>query len=142
MSFSPHLLEWGAHKPEEAVSKESWWKALLNTPSPLPTWLHCPSSFCLEDFLRWRWSEQRQSSGWRWGKAMFITGSDGKKMEEQEGWSNGQGRRRIGRDARSRRRTQNQGRGGAGMLMGSLVLGVVGRNSIVERGGGRSLSQR
>jgi hypothetical protein len=30
---------------------------------------------------------------------------------------------------RSRRRTQNQGRGGAGMAMRSLVLGIVGRNS-------------
>jgi hypothetical protein len=67
---------------------------------------------------------------------MFVTGCDGKKMGEREGWSNGQGRRRNGQEARSRRRMQNQGRGGAGMLMGSLVLGVVGRNLLVERGGG------
>jgi hypothetical protein len=71
---------------------------------------------------------------------MFVTGCNGKKMEEQEQWFNGQGRRRNGQDARSRRRTQNQGRGGAGMLMGSLVLGIVGRNSLVERGGGQLLS--
>ncbi len=55
--------------------------------------------------------------------------------------NDGQGRRRNGRDVRSRRRTQNQGRGGAGMAMGSLVLGVVGRNSLVERGGGRLRSR-
>jgi hypothetical protein len=73
---------------------------------------------------------------------MFVTGCDRKKMEEQEGWSNGQGRRRNGRDARSRRRMQNQGRGGAGMSMGSLVLGVVGRNLLVKKGGGQSLSRR
>jgi hypothetical protein len=66
---------------------------------------------------------------------MFVMGSNGKKMEEQEQWSDGQGRRRNGRDARSRRRTQNQGRGEAGMSMGSLVLGVIGRNLLVERGG-------
>jgi hypothetical protein len=142
VSILPHLLEWGTHEPEEAVSKESWWKALLNTPSPLPAWLRCPSSFCLGDFLRWRWSEQRQLSGWRWGKDMFVTGCNGKKMEEQEQWSDGQGRRRNGRDARSRRRTQNQGRGGAEMLMGSLMLGVIGRNLLVERGGGQSLSRQ
>jgi hypothetical protein len=34
------------------------------------------------------------------------------------------------------------GRGGVGMAMGSLVLGVVGRNLLVERGGGRLQSQR
>jgi hypothetical protein len=67
---------------------------------------------------------------------MFVMGCDRKKMEERERWSNGQGRRRNGRDARSRRRRQNQGRGGVGMLMGSLVLGVVGRNLLMERGGG------
>jgi hypothetical protein len=72
---------------------------------------------------------------------MFVLNCNGKKMEEQERWSSGQGRRRNGRDARSRRRMQNQGRGGAGMLMGSLVLGIVGRNSLMERGGGRSLSR-
>jgi hypothetical protein len=66
---------------------------------------------------------------------MFVTGCNKKKMEEQERWSDGQGRRRNGRDVRSRRRMQNQGRGGAGMLMGSLVLGIVGRNLLVERGG-------
>ncbi len=141
MSIPPHLLEWGAHKPEEAVSKESWRKALLNTPSPLLAWLRCPSSFCLGDFLWWRWSEQRQLLGWRWGKEMFITCCNGKKMEEREQWSDGQGRGRNGRDTRSRRRTQNQGRGGAGMLMGSLVLCVVGRNLLVERGGGQLLSR-
>jgi hypothetical protein len=47
VSILLHLLEWGAHKPEEAVSKESWQKALLNTPLPLPAWLRCPSSFCV-----------------------------------------------------------------------------------------------
>jgi hypothetical protein len=73
---------------------------------------------------------------------MFIRGSDGKKMEEQERWSDGQGRRRNGRDARSRKRLQNQGRGGAGKLMGSLMLGVVRRNLLVERSGGRSLLRR
>jgi hypothetical protein len=104
--------------------------------------LRCPSSFCLGDFLRWRWSEQRQSSGWRWGKAMFVKGCNGKKMEEQERWSNRQGRRRNGRDVRSRRRMRDKGRGGVGMSMGSLVLGIVGRNSLVERGGGRSLSRQ
>ncbi len=52
--------------------------------------------------------------------------------------NNGQGRRRNGQDARSRRRTQNQERGGAGMVMGSLVLGNVGRNLLVERGGRQS----
>jgi hypothetical protein len=67
---------------------------------------------------------------------MFVMGCDGKKMKEQEEWSNGQGRRRNGQDTRSRRRTQNQRRGGAGILMGSLVLGVVRRNLLVERGGG------
>jgi hypothetical protein len=92
--------------------------------------------------LQWRWSEQQQSSGWQWGKEMFIMGCDGKKMEEQEQWSNEQGRRRNGQDARSRRRMQNQGRGGAGMLMGSLVPGVVGRNLLVERGSGQSLLRR
>ncbi len=142
MSILPHLLEWDAHKPEEAVSKESWRKALLNTPSLLPAWLRCPSSFCLGDFLRWRWSEQQQLSGLRWGKEMFVTGSNSKKMEEWEGWSDWQGRRRNGQDARSRRRTQNQGRGGVGMLIGSLVLSIVGRNSLLERGGGRLLSGR
>jgi hypothetical protein len=64
--------------------EESWQKALLNTPSPFLAWLHCPSSFCLEDFLQWRWSEQWQLLRWQWGKEMFVTGSDGKKMEEQE----------------------------------------------------------
>jgi hypothetical protein len=73
---------------------------------------------------------------------MFVTGCDGKKMEERERWSDGQGRRRNGQDVRSRRRTQNQGRGGVGMSMGSLVLGVVGRNSLIEKGGGRLLSRR
>jgi hypothetical protein len=53
-------------------------------------------------------------------------GSNGKKMEEQERWSDGQGRRRNGQDARSRRRTQNQGRGGAGISMGSLGLASLG----------------
>jgi hypothetical protein len=56
--------------------------------------------------------------------------------------NDGQGRRRNGRDARSRRRTQNQGRGGVGMAMGSLVLGVVGRNLLMEKGGGRLRSRR
>ncbi len=79
MSIPPHLLEWGAHKPEEAVSKESWRKALLNTPSPLPAWLRCPSFFCLGDFLQWRWSEQRQSSGWRWGKEMLSRAATGRR---------------------------------------------------------------
>ncbi len=142
MSIPPHLLEWGAHEPKEAVSKESWRKALLNNPLPLLEWLHCPSSFCLGDFLQWRWSEQRQLSRWLWGKEIFFMGCNGKKMEEREQWSDGQGRRRNKRDARSRRRMQNQGRGGAGMLMGSLLLGVAGRNSLVERGGGRSLLRR
>jgi hypothetical protein len=73
---------------------------------------------------------------------MFLMGCNGKKMEEREQWSDGQGRRRNGQDARSRRRTQNQGRGGAGMLMGSLMLGVIGRNLLVERGGGQSLLRR
>jgi hypothetical protein len=73
---------------------------------------------------------------------MFVTGCDGKKMEEREQWSDGQGRRRNGRDGRSRKRTQNQGGGGAEMSMGSLVLGLVGRNLLVERGGGRSLSRQ
>jgi hypothetical protein len=73
---------------------------------------------------------------------MFVTGCNGKKMEEQEQWSDGQGRRRNGRDVRSRRRTQNQERGGAGMSMGSLVLGVVRRNLLMERGGGQWLSWR
>jgi hypothetical protein len=26
-------------------------------------------------------------SEWQWGKEMFILGSDGKKMEEQERWA-------------------------------------------------------
>ncbi len=58
--------------------------------------------------------------------------------------NDGQGRRRDGREARSRSRTRNQGRGGAGMAMamGSLLLDVVGSNSVVERGGGRSRSRR
>ncbi len=68
-------------------------------------------------------------------------GCDGKKIEERGQWSDGHGRRRNGRDTRSRRRTQNLERGGAGMSMGSLVLGVVGRNLLVERGGGQSLSR-
>ena len=114
MSIPLHLLEWGAHKPEEAVSKESLRKALLNTPLPLPAWLRFPSSFCLGDFLRWRWSEQRQSSKWRWGKEMFITGCDEKKMEERERWSDGQGRRRNGQDARSRWGRKIKGEEGRG----------------------------
>ncbi len=132
----------GAHQPIEAVSTESWRKALLNTPLPMPAWLHCPSSFSLVDFLWWRWSEQQQLMGWRWGKEMFVTGCNGKKMEERKRWSNVQGRRRNGQDTRSRRRVQYQGRGGAGMSMGSLVLGVVRKNSLVERGGRRLLSRR
>jgi hypothetical protein len=63
-------------------------------------------------------------------------------MVEQERWSDGKGRRRNGQVAKSRRRRQDQGRRGAGMLMGSLVLGVVGRNLLVERGGRRLLSWR
>jgi hypothetical protein len=70
---------------------------------------------------------------------MFVMGCNGKKMEERERWSNGQGRKRNGQDARSRRRTQNQGRGEAGTLMGGLMLGVVGRNLLMERGRGRLL---
>jgi hypothetical protein len=73
---------------------------------------------------------------------MFVMGCNGKKMEKREQWSNGLGRRRSGQDARSRRRMQNQGRGGAGMLMGSLVLGIVRGNSLMERGSGQSLSRR
>jgi hypothetical protein len=68
---------------------------------------------------------------------MFVMGCNGKKMEEREQWSNGQGRRRNGRDTRSRRRMQNQGRGGAGMSMGSLVFIDIGRNLLMERGGRR-----
>jgi hypothetical protein len=59
---------------------------------------------------------------------MFITSCVGKKMEEQEQCSDGQGRRRNGQDTRIRKRTHNQGRGGVAMLMGSLVLGIIGRN--------------
>ncbi len=70
---------------------------------------------------------------------MFVTGCNRKKMEEREQWSDGQERRRNGQDARSRRRMQNQGRRGVVMLMGSLVLGVVGMNSLVERGRGHLL---
>ncbi len=56
--------------------------------------------------------------------------------------NNGQGRRRNRQDVRSRRRTQNQWRGGVGMAMGSLVLNIVGRNLLVERGGGKLQSER
>jgi hypothetical protein len=70
---------------------------------------------------------------------MFVMGCNGKRMEEREQWSNGQGRRRNGQDTRSRRRMKNQGRGGAGMLMESLMLGVIGRNLLGERGGGQLL---
>jgi hypothetical protein len=51
-----------------------------------PAWLRCPSS-CLGVFLQWRWSYPWQSLGWRWGKEMFVTGSNGKKMEEREQWA-------------------------------------------------------
>jgi hypothetical protein len=70
---------------------------------------------------------------------MFVMGYNGNKMEERGQWSDGQGRSRNGREVRSRRSMQNQGRGGAGMLMGSLMLGVIGRNLLVERGSGQSL---
>jgi hypothetical protein len=76
------------------------------------------------------------------GREMFITGCNGKEMEERERWSDGQGRRRNGWDARSKRRARNQRRGGAGMSMGSLVLSIVGRNLLVERGSGQLLSRR
>ncbi len=49
--------------------------------------------------------------------------------------NNGLGRRRNGRDAR-RRRTQNQGRGGAGWQFGAPCLALSGRNFLLEGGSG------
>ncbi len=49
--------------------------------------------------------------------------------------NNGRGRRRNGQDAR-RRRTQNRGRGGAGWQFGTPCLALLGRNSLLEGGGG------
>jgi hypothetical protein len=104
VSILPHLLEWGTHKPEEAVSKESWRKAFLNTPSPLPAWLRCPSSFCLGDFLRWRrvnsgsrrdggggrkWSS-RAATGRRWrSKNDGPMGKGGGGMDKTQGVGGG-----------------------------------------------------
>jgi hypothetical protein len=79
--------------------------------------------------LWWRWSDQQQSSGWRQRKEMFITSSYRKKMEELEQWA-----REEEEWTRCEEEEDTKLRERGGRMAVGIMLGVTGRNLLMERG--------